>query len=275
MRTRAGGTGRAREHVGERLGRSRLGRATCPSRGRAPRCRAASPARRRARPRPGRRSLPSPSQAGSARSTPSPRLGVARPDRDRRGARRRSPRGSARGSARAPATPARRPPTSRAARARAARTPPRRPDSGAPAARGRSRGTRPRRRIGTRWSAASVPTTIRAAGTACPRVAPVTLDDGLARERLQLLTHPGHAGPQVLEPVRVAAQADGRPRRCRTEGTRGPRRRAGRPRAPHALARARARRRPRRRAVGPGLCGSARTRRGPSTERSARTSASE
>ena len=118
-------------------------RATCPSQGRARRCRAARPASRRTRPPRGRRSRPSPSQAGSRDHVdvePPHRSRV----RDRRAARRRAPRGSARGSGRAHESQGAvlRPASQRAP---AGRTPPPRRDIGAPAAPDRSRGRPPHR----------------------------------------------------------------------------------------------------------------------------------
>ena len=85
--------------------------------------------------------------------------------------------------------------------------------------------------------------------------APVTSTTGHAGQRLQLLAHPGHAGPQVLEARwrRRPGRLGGRAVRAAAALEAGGRRSA--PRPPRSARSGRSRRRRRRPAAGPGPCG--------------------
>ena len=92
----------------------------------------------------------------------------------------------------------------------AAPRPPRRPGSAGPGAPGRSRGRPPRR---PSRAGAAPPRCRRRPGrrrARRSRVAPVTSTTGVPARRLELLAHPGHAGPQVLEAS--CRRRPGRPR---------------------------------------------------------------
>ena len=63
-----------------------------------------------------------------------------------------------------------------------------------------------------------MPTTTRVSGTAVVRCRG-DLGDRLAHQRLELLPHPGHAGPHVAEAQPAAGQAHRRAARCRSGGS--------------------------------------------------------